>query len=160
MTVASKHGSAHEVGHIIADELRAQGLDVDEVEPHDVHSLADYDGVVLGSAVYMAQWMDEAKEFVSRFGSTIEEVPLWAFSVGMSGVKSGNVNDPSRVGPVLLTLSPREHKTFKGKLDPQQLSWRERTIAKLGGAVEGDYRDETEERAWAREIANELAQSH
>ncbi|MDO4613264.1 MAG: flavodoxin domain-containing protein [Actinomycetaceae bacterium] len=156
VTVASKHGSSREVGAIIADELRAGGLEVDEIAPAEVHSLEGYGAVVIGSAVYMTQWMDEAREFASRFSAQLEEIPLWAFSVGMSGVATGGVKDPSRVGPVLLTLNPRGYTTFKGKIDPSDLSWRERTVAKLGGAVEGDFREEDAERAWAKHVVAEI----
>lgn len=156
VTVASKHGSTLEIGQVIADELRSHGLDVDERAPKEVYALDDYDAIVIGSAVYMAQWLDAAREFVQRFGHHLEELPLWAFSVGMAGVGAGGVDDPSRVGPVLLTLKPRGYVTFAGKLDPQSLSWRERTVAKLGGAVEGDFREEITEREWASQIAAEL----
>lgn len=160
VTVASKHGSTIEVGATIADELRSRGLEVDEFAPEDVYSLSGYDAVIVGSAVYMAQWMDSAREFITRFGASLEELPLWAFSVGVAGLGSGGVDDPSRVGPVLLTANPREHKVFKGTLNLEDLSWRERTVAKLGGAVEGDFRDENEERAWAGSIADALESTH
>ncbi|WP_338089185.1 hypothetical protein [Nanchangia anserum] len=74
----------------------------------------------------------------------------------MAGVGSGGIEDPSRVGPALLTARPRDYVTFKGKLNPQELSWRERTVAKLGGAIEGDFRDEAAEREWADSIAAAL----
>lgn len=156
VTVASKHGSTKQVGKIIAEELRQGGIEVDELAPDMVFSLREYDAVVIGSAVYMTKWMDTAREFVKRFSSQLRQLPLWAFSVGLSGVPRDQVQDPSRVGPVLLTIQPRDYRTFPGRLDPSQLSLRERTVARLGGAVEGDYVDINKVQEWAQKILSDL----
>ena len=81
---------------------------------------------------------------------------MWAFSVGLSGLPKGKVSDPMRIGPVLLAIDPEDHMTFAGRFDPSKLSLRERSIAKLGGASEGDYRNWDEVRAWADAIATSL----
>ena len=67
VTAASKHGSTDEVADAIAQRLREAGHLVDRVAPKDVTSLAEYDAVVLGSAVYILQWMDEPLDFMERF---------------------------------------------------------------------------------------------
>ncbi|MDO4665913.1 MAG: flavodoxin domain-containing protein [Actinomycetaceae bacterium] len=158
VAVASKHGSANEIGDVIVDQLRAGGHEARRMDPADVSSLDGIDAVVLGSSVYMTRWMDSAQAFISRFSSELRQMPLWAFSVGLSGVPKGNVQDPSRVGPVLLRIEPREHRTFKGRLDPEVLNLRERTVARLGGAVEGDFRDWEQIRQWADSISQQLTQ--
>ena len=81
---------------------------------------------------------------------------MWAFSVGLSGLPQGKVSDPLRIGPVLLAIDPEDHVTFAGRFDPSKLSLRERSIAKLGGATEGDYRDWDEVRQWADAIATSV----
>lgn len=156
VTVASRHGSTAEIGKVVAEELRNAGLQVEEVAPEEVYSLDGYDGVVIGSAVYLTRWMDTARDFLRTYNSELRRLPLWAFSVGMSGVAHGNVQDHSRVGPVLLTVDPRDHVTFPGRIDPAQLNLRERTVARLGGAVEGDYRDMDKVRSWAQGIVKEI----
>ena len=50
----------------------------------------------------------------------------------------------------------RSYCAFAGRFDPSKLSLRERSIAKLGGATEGDYRDWDEVRQWADAIATSL----
>lgn len=156
VTVASRHGATKQIGELIAQELTAAGLEVTQQAPEDVQDLADYQAVVLGSAVYLTKWLPNAHDFVKRFTSQLRHLPLWAFSVGLSGVPRDQVQDPSRVGPVLLTIEPNDYITFAGRLDPSQLSLRERTVARLGGAVEGDYVDPDKVRAWAKKIAAEL----
>ena len=76
--------------------------------------------------------------------------------MGLSGVPEDKVQDPSRVGPVLLNIDPQEYVTFPGRLDPEELSMRERTVARLGGAVEGDFRDDQLVRDWAQKVIKEI----
>ena len=156
LTSSSKHGSTDEVAAVIAERLRAAHIDVETKRPEDVDSVDEYDAFVLGSAVYMTTWMPEAVDFTTRFRDTLRARPVWAFSVGLSGLPKGKVSDPMRIGPVLLAIDPEDHMTFAGRFDPSKLSLRERSIAKLGGATEGDYRDWGEVRQWADAIATSL----
>ena len=156
LTSSSKHGSTDEVAAVIAERLRAAHIDVETKRPEDVDSVEEYDAFILGSAVYMTTWMPEAVDFTTRFHDVLRARPVWAFSVGLSGLPKGKVSDPTRIGPVLLAIDPEDHVTFAGCFDPSKLSLRERSIAKLGGASEGDYRDWDEVRQWADAIATSL----
>ena len=156
LTSSSKHGSTDEVAAVIAERLRAAHIDVETKRPEDVDNVDGYDAFVLGSAVYMTTWMPEAVDFTTRFHDVLRARPVWAFSVGLSGLPKGKVSDPTRIGPVLLAIDPEDHMTFAGCFDPSKLSLRERSIAKLGGATEGDYRDWDEVRQWADAIATSL----
>ena len=104
----------------------------------------------------MTKWTPQAVDFTERFRDVLRARPVWAFSVGLSGLPKGKVADPMRIGPVLLAIDPEDHMTFAGRFDPSKLSLRERSIAKLGGATEGDYRDWDEVRQWADAIATSL----
>lgn len=156
LTCSSKHGSTDEVAAVIAERLRAAHIDVETKRPEDVDSVEEYDAFILGSAVYMTTWMPEAVNFTTRFHDVLRARPVWAFSVGLAGLPKGKVSDPTRIGPVLLAIDPEDHMTFAGCFDPSKLSLRERSIAKLGGATEGDYRDWDEVRQWADAIATSL----
>ena len=150
LTSSSKHGSTDEVAAVIAERLQAAQIDVETKRPEDVDSVEEYDAFILGSAVYMTKWTPQAVDFTERFRDVLRARPVWAFSVGLSGLPKGKVADPMRIGPVLLAIDPEDHMTFAG------LSLRERSIAKLGGASEGDYRNWDEVRAWADAIATSL----
>ena len=156
LTSSSRHGSTDEVAAVIAERLQAAQIDVETKRPEDVASVDDYDAFVLGSAVYMTKWTPEAVDFTKRFHEALKVKPVWAFSVGLSGLPQGKVSDPLRIGPVLLAIDPEDHVTFAGRFDPSKLSLRERSIAKLGGATEGDYRDWDEVRQWADAIATSV----
>ncbi|OKL53496.1 flavodoxin [Bowdeniella nasicola] len=158
VVIASQHGATAEIGDAIVEELRTAGHESRRVEPADVRDLEGIDAVVLGSAVYMTQWMESARNFVQRFRTELREIPLWTFSCGLAGVPKGNVQDPRRVGPVLLSINPIDHEVFKGRLDLGALSLRERTVARLGNAPEGDYREWDKIKEWASEIASQLTE--
>ena len=149
LTSSSKHGSTDEVAAVIAERLQAAQIDVETKRPEDVDSVEEYDA-------YMTKWTPEAVDFTERFRDVLRARPVWAFSVGLSGLPKGKVADPMRIGPVLLAIDPEDHMTFAGRFDPSKLSLRERSIAKLGGASEGDYRNWDEVRAWADAIATSL----
>lgn len=153
VTWASRHGSTAEIAKAVADELIANGLEVDLTEVSAVTNVDTYDGLVLGSAVYTTQWMGEMRNFINKHEDVLVEKPVWAFSSGLSGVPKASAQDPVRVGPVLIRLKCRDYRTFAGALKPKELSWRERSQARLGGAIEGDFRDWNEIRQWAQEVA-------
>lgn len=156
---SSRHGSTAEVAEAIAERLRAAGLDVDLASPQDVQDVSGYDAFVLGSAVYMTHWTPEAVDFTKRFAEDLRHKPVWAFSVGLSGLPKGEISDPHRIGPVLLSIDPKDHVTFAGRFDPARLSLRERSIARMGGASEGDFRDFEAVTSWADAIAATLTSS-
>ena len=147
VTASSKHGATDEVADAIAKRLEAAGFTVDRVAPADVTTVEPYDAVVVGSAVYILQWMPEAHDFMERFK---------AFSVGMNGVPKHSEQDGNRVGPLLTHVNCRELRTFPGRYKPELLSLRERSVARLAGVVEGDFRDWDAIEAWADGIAAAL----
>ena len=156
LTSSSRHGATDEVAAVIAEQLRAAGLEVDQARPEDVVDVQGYDAFVLGSAVYMTQWTDEAVDFTRRFRDALRDRPVWAFSVGLSVLPKGGLSDLNRVGPVLLPIEPEDHLTFPGRFEPDRLSLRERSIARVGGATEGDFRDLDAVREWGASIAATL----
>ena len=137
VTASSKHGATDEVADAIAKRLEAAGFTVDRVAPADVTTVESYDAVVVGSAVYILQWMPEAHDF-------------------MNGVPKHSEQDGNRVGPLLTHVNCRELRTFPGRYKPELLSLRERSVARLAGVVEGDFRDWDAIDAWADDIAAQL----
>ena len=96
VTAASKHGATDEVADAIAKRIEASGITVDRLAPADVTSVSGYDAVVVGSAVYILQWMPEAHDFMERFKDELPVGRVWAFSVGMNGVPKHSEQDGTR----------------------------------------------------------------
>jgi len=155
VTVASKHGSTDEIGHAIAQRLRARGLEVDEQKPNGP-PLDDVDAVVVGSAVYAGRWLSPARSFVRAHLAELRQLPVWVFS-------SGPVGDPptppeeAREGSELAGLvHARAHRTLVGRLDASKLGLGERAVTRLIGASTEDRRDWEAIGRFADEIADEL----
>lgn len=158
ITAASEHGATREIAARIGADLAAQGFEVELKEPDEVQVLSRYDAVVVGSAVYLGQWLKPARSFVELHADELSQRPTWLFSSGPI------VGDPPTAGPAdaakgdLLadSVHAREHRVFGGKLDKSQLNWRERIAVRCAHASEGDYRDWQAIDDWAATIMREL----
>ncbi|MES1248818.1 MAG: flavodoxin domain-containing protein [Actinomycetota bacterium] len=142
---ASKHGATREIAEALGRDLRSRGIDVDVFRADEVGGLDEYDAVVLGSAVYMGNWLPAAQALRDR--CTHEH--LWLFS-------SGPIGDPPLPAPP--DVGPR-HRIIPGKIDRQGLSLAERGIVKLVKAAYGDYRDWDAVAELADDVADELGVS-
>jgi menaquinone-dependent protoporphyrinogen oxidase len=157
IAVATKHGSTHGIGEAIAEELRAQGIDVDLSAVGEITSLAPYDAVLLGSAVYIGHWLAEARNFITAHQQEFVTRPVWLFSSGPLGEDHAKQQaEPVELPTLIAETNARGHRTFRGKLDPAQLGLAERLMVKLVKAPAGDYRDWEDIQTWAREIAAAL----
>ncbi len=153
VTSASRHGATREIAETIAGELRAAGLDADVLAMSSVGSLDGYQAVVIGSAVYMGNWLAEARGFVEQHRAFLATVPVWLFSSGPVGF--GDV-DQAKVAQLVEASHARGHQVFGGRLERRRLGLAERLLARMVRAAEGDYRDWEAIRAWAREVADGL----
>lgn len=156
VSVASKHKSTAEIARVIRDRLVGNHIAVDIVPPAVVDSVDDYDGVILGSAIYWGHWLAPATDFAIRFASALAARPVWLFSSGPVGEPSTN-KDPAEVTRIRQDLPVRGHQMFDGKLDPQALGVVERTsLLAFRGGTRGDFRDWDAVAQWADEIASNL----
>jgi len=108
----------------------------------------------------MGHWMKEAVEFVRRNRTALAGMPVWLFSSGPLGEDHPeDMGIPATLDELLEQTGARDHQVFVGRLDKSELGFGERLISKVVKAPEGDFRDWDAIRAWAREIAQQLAAS-
>jgi menaquinone-dependent protoporphyrinogen oxidase len=151
---ATKLGSNGEIAQAIATTLCEAGHDAVAVPARALTARLGCDAVVLGSALYAAQWRRDAHRFVARHRDELAARPLWLFSSGPldAGLAAQDLPPTADVIVVTAGLRARGHRTFGGRLaadapvDPQILATH--TI--------GDFRDWEAIRAWALGIASEL----
>jgi menaquinone-dependent protoporphyrinogen oxidase len=155
--VASRHGSTDEIGDVVAGVLRERGHEVERMPPGEVASLDDADAVVLGSAIYMSQWLEPARDFVARNADELRRLPVWMFSSGPVGPEARPAPATTRIHALLDAVEPLDYQVFSGVVDQSVLSLRERSIVRMVGAAEGDFRDWDAVKAWAAAIADTLA---
>jgi menaquinone-dependent protoporphyrinogen oxidase len=163
VAVASRHGATDQIAREISARLRdalsatdpAPTVEVRAVD--QVQSPAGYDGVVLGSAVYMGRWMPAAREFADGHAAGLSALPVWLFSSGPIGDPPRPEQDAVDVAAISAAIGARGHRTFAGRLDGQRLGFAERAVTRIVHAAEGDFRDWSAIREWASEIGEALA---
>jgi menaquinone-dependent protoporphyrinogen oxidase len=151
---ASRHGSTREIADALAQELRVAGHSVAVRQADEVKELGGYEAAVIGSALYMGDWLPAARRFVEDNREALATIPVWLFSSGPLGLDDPQSHsDPAHLDAMMRATRARGHRLFIGKLDRSSLGFGERLIAKVVKAPEGDFRDWEAIRSWAREIA-------
>jgi menaquinone-dependent protoporphyrinogen oxidase len=98
-----------------------------------------------------------AVQFIDCHQAQLLGKPVWLFSSGPLGAKDPKPSgDPAHIRELIEHTGARGHRVFVGKLDRRHLSLGERLVTNMVKAPEGDFRDWTKIRAWAREIASAL----
>ncbi len=162
VTYATKHNSTGEIASVIGQTLRQSGqLQVDVEQVENVHDLTPYQAVVLGSAVYMGQWRDEAAAFLKQHEQELAARAVWLFSSGPIGIGDPKTLMKGWVFPETLQayadhIKPRDITLFHGKLEREWLNIFEKAAITFVGASTGDSRDWDMIRAWANEISSAL----
>jgi menaquinone-dependent protoporphyrinogen oxidase len=156
VSAASKYGATSEIAQAVADLLAAKSLEVSVAPPGQVGGIEEFDAVVLGSAVYMGQWMKPARELAERSASALAARPVWLFSSGPVGEPAKPADNPVDVTKILQATKARDHRIFTGKLIRKHLSFPDRAMASAIRAQEGDFRNWAEIREWATGIADTL----
>lgn len=157
MTTGSRHGSTREIGVAIAQVLERGGHTVEHLDPDEVTSLAGFDAVVLGSAVYVGQLAESVRALARRLEGALAELPLWLFWSGPLGTPARPLGEPDDVDFLVRRLSPRGVRMFGGRLAPAELDLTERAQIAEDDIVAGDYRDFEAIDAWAQTISVALA---
>jgi menaquinone-dependent protoporphyrinogen oxidase len=157
VAVASRYGATQEIGEDIARVLTDHGLDVNVRRAEALDDAARYDAVVLGSAVYMGQWLPAAKRYVDRYGEKMAERPTWLFSSGPLGLPLRPKEEEAvSLASVWTKTRAADHRLFAGKLDRSRLGFRDRAVVNAVRVPEGDFRDWDDIEAWACSIAETL----
>jgi menaquinone-dependent protoporphyrinogen oxidase len=157
---SSKRGSTAEIAETLAATLRRQGLGVCLERAEEVRSLEPYDAVVLGSAVYMKRWGGEAKHFLKKHRKALRQKPFWVFSSGPVGDPANDNPDwmePPKLAEKVEELGGRDHVVFGGRVPTEPRGLMEKAMAEGVPKQFRDRRDWDAIRAWAAEIAHELA---
>ena len=162
VTAASKHGATREIAETIARVLDEHGVSAELVDIDEVRNLGSYDAYVVGSGIYLGNWLKEARGFIETHSAELAQRPTWLFASGSIVGEPPVADDPNALRAGLVerlveTTNAREHKLFAGKLDLSTLGLLERAAVRGAHASEGDYRDWDEVERWATEIAAELS---
>jgi menaquinone-dependent protoporphyrinogen oxidase len=163
VAAASRHGATAEIADWIGAGLADRGLSVEVKELGDVDDVAGYDAFVLGSAVYLGKWLEDAIRFVDAHADELTERPTWLFGSGSIVGNPPVDDDPkamraSLVEKLMASTHAREYKLFAGKLDSSKLGSREKLPVRMAHGREGDWRNWQQVDAWTASIADALRQ--
>ncbi|HTW98303.1 MAG TPA: flavodoxin domain-containing protein [Acidimicrobiales bacterium] len=155
VTFGSTLGGTQELARIVADELHAEGFDVDLLPPGWVPTLEGYEAVVVGGALYANRWHKEARRFVRHHAAELRRVPTYYFSSGPldDSASEGEIGPVRSVRTLMALVGARAHATFGGRLAADAGHF---PVFVLARKETGDWRDADRVRAWTREVAGQL----
>ena len=162
VVVASKHGSTAEIARAVATGLTtapagdAPALSAVVVNAQQRPDPSTFDAVVLGSAVYVGRWLEDAREYAAHHATVLRARPVWLFSSGPIGEPPFPSDEPYDAAPMRAITGARDHHVFPGRMDPTLLSFGERAMVTAMRAPVGDFRDWDAVAAWAADIAATL----
>jgi menaquinone-dependent protoporphyrinogen oxidase len=151
----SRKGSTEGIARAIGTELEAAGYSVVVADMKGITGVADYQAVVIGAPVYMAQVEKAVSEFVAGNRQGLLAVPVAAFVVGIAPVnpKVGTVEEVlEKLRGALEPVKPAAITMFAGALELSRMSFFERTVTTLTNVLTGDFRDWEVIRSWARDL--------
>jgi len=152
---ASKHGATAEIAQAIGEVLESQGVPAEIKRMEDVDTVMPYEAFVLGSAIYMGNWLRVARDFVGEHRDVIVRRPTWLFSSGPIGTHPA-ASDEFDITAIATATLAREHRLFGGRLDKDQLGLMERALTGALHVPGGDYREWDSVAAWATAIARTI----
>ena len=102
VTTASKHGATREIAGEIVRVLDEHGVATKLVDIDEAGDLSGYDGYVVGSGIYLGNWLKEARRFVDAHAAELAQRPTWLFA---SGSIVGSHRSPTTQTPFDLASS-------------------------------------------------------
>lgn len=159
MSVSSRHGGTSEIGARVAQGLRDGGYDVEMLAPDDVTRVDQYDGVVLGTSVYVGRVGLDIKDLVERQGAALRGRPVWMFWSGPVNDQPERIPVPEDVVDVAHNAGARQVHVFGGKVARETLTMTEKNLLARVQVEPGDHRDLDAAYAWGRRVATEMGNS-
>jgi menaquinone-dependent protoporphyrinogen oxidase len=155
VTWGSRRGGTAGIGQVIADALRARGVDVVAAPVAEVREVEPFDAAIIGGALYANRWHAGARRFINRHAKGLRRIPVWLFSSGPLDDAADRTVIPATTEVAVLAerIGARRHVTFGGRLAPNAKGFPASAMAKTRS---GDWRNPDRARAWAAEIADVL----
>ena len=146
---ATRAGSTAEVAGIIADELRARGIDVVVADLRNDPDPAGFDGFVLGSATQALTWLPESLTWLRNHrhhvgGAAVFNLHITPVATAKPDVARGH----NKAAAELVEASAQA--AFAGRYAPKKVGFFKRLLFRALAKKPADHVDPPTIRAWAR----------
>jgi menaquinone-dependent protoporphyrinogen oxidase len=111
--------------------------------------------VILGSAVYMGRWLEDARRVAQEIAMHTPPA-VWLFSSGPVGDSPKPDEEPAEVSEIAPMTHARGHRFFAGRLDRHRLGFGEKAVVRALRVVDGEFRDWAAIDTWGAQIAAEV----
>lgn len=160
VTYASVMGSTTGIARAIGDEIRAGGAIVHTLPINQVGAVGNYRSVILGSPLYEGHWLEPATLFLEQHRDFLSKIPVALFVVVANPretVDDRRIRVHRYLDPMLQKspeIKPVDIGIFTGAFNSRQWALPTLLAYKAQGELppDGDYRDWSAIRAWARRI--------
>lgn len=98
ITYATWTGVTKEVAEYIGKVVRSKSYSVDLLPVNQVHSLSDYDCVVIGSSIHASQMVKDFLKFIKKYRDEIQNLPHAFFVVCANMNEDNDVNREETTG--------------------------------------------------------------
>jgi menaquinone-dependent protoporphyrinogen oxidase len=154
---ATHTGSTVGVASAIGETLAGRGFRVDVKPLIEDPDLAQYQSVILGSAVNGGQWLPEAVRYLQNHQQALNQVPVAVFCVHIMNLGKDEKSQKNRqayLDSVRSLIVPVQEGFFAGKgIDPKTTSPILRWLMRLINIIpEGDCRNWAGINAWAQTV--------
>jgi menaquinone-dependent protoporphyrinogen oxidase len=174
----TRYGATANTSEVIADTLRQEGFEVriGDAKKEKVHSISEFDLVIVGSGIQMGKWTKEPEEFLKKHQNELSRKKVAIFvSCGSANPlsegeqKTKEIDDAKRKyledKSVEYNVKPVAVGFFGGCYDFNKMSWFfKKTLSSIKPKLEGagykeskagvyDLRDLEAIRNWTREVA-------
>ena len=156
---ASRMGATQEIAEAIGGRLELAGFAVDVLPCDSQPTVANYDAVVIGSAIYLQRWEKAAKKLLRQQCDDLAARRVWLFQSGPCGEGARTEQSPvqGKVRRLAAQIGCEPPVTFGGRLTVETATGPISTWMATGPTLAGDFRDFDRIRGWADSIAEELA---
>jgi menaquinone-dependent protoporphyrinogen oxidase len=150
----TKRGSTKEIAERIGTVL-SRYVEVDVRAVKDVHDVAPYSAVIVGSPIYAGRWKHDVVRFLRRHRRMLKYTRVWLFHSGpLADVADVDQPLPANVFGLKRGIGAHDVVTFGGCLERRPSGLMARMVASRWS---GDYRDFAKVEAWANEIGKQLS---
>lgn len=158
VTYASRYGGTKQIAAYLAKVLELEGHKTQLRHVDDVVSISPYESLVVGSGLYLGQWLDDATEFLDSFSMDLGKKMLWLFSSGpkeeLKLIQETHI--PGNLEPLLAHFSVQNAALFDTQTSTKQLSFDDYLLLQSMQPVSADAGNWHKIKAWGRSIAGEI----